>query len=415
MVIQKQQGMASSYDYTDCYCPARFSSLALNPGSFDLLPLYVQDLASLGTYVDCNGYLFYYDETYGTGWIVDDLSVIEMDSQVNYQADAVAPGTATVTGSFPACAMYDTNPDLNCPCIEWNTFTGASVGNVCGFSISSPPSGQVYNMGGSNYDQATVPLQAASACSGSANWTLNFKYTTANGSSYTGSATTSTTIGQSTNYTTPVGLGGQVNAQVQATLAGQSFTQSVTFYVLGTQIPNSTIGIQLYYLYSSGATQGLLTGIAMHESGYAQFHNYAEMGLTGLWPYGNQVTGPGASLDSYVGLMQVPNGMADGFNWYKDTQDGYSTLEGKVGTVQNWVSGLRNQYPNLPDLSPTQYEDNELVLYAGDGQADYVWAPNSSDTGWAEITTTAGYLYVYAQANPQTGQQAGVRNEIQPQ
>ncbi|MGH7971171.1 MAG: hypothetical protein ACREIC_20815, partial [Limisphaerales bacterium] len=38
MVIQKQQGMASNYDCSTCYCPAHYTALSVAPGSFGLIP-----------------------------------------------------------------------------------------------------------------------------------------------------------------------------------------------------------------------------------------------------------------------------------------------------------------------------------------------------------------------------------------
>ena len=81
-------------------------------------------------------------------------------------------------------------------------------------------------------------------------------------------------------------------------------------------------------------------------------------------------------------------------------------------TVQSYVSAQQKGNPNLPNLTPTQYEDNQLVLYGGFGAANYIWVPNSSYTGWTEVTTGNAYNYVYA---PSTSNNPGVRNEIQPQ
>jgi len=255
--------------------------------------------------------------------------------------------------------------------------------------------GQVYNMGGSNYDQATVALEAASACSGSANWTLNFKYTTVNGSSYSGSATTSTTIGQSTNYTTPVALGGQVNAQVQATLAGQSFTQSVTFYVLGTPIPDPTITSQLDWLYRAGTTPNLLTGIASKEGSYMQFYSQeTRMGVMGEWPYESYDGG------SHVGLMQVPNTLKDAFDWYTNTSDGYGIFESKLTSAHNYVSNQIAGHPSLPAATGSQYEDDALVYYGPYGAAGTYWVPSSDYSTWVpNPNNTNGVNYANAIRN----------------
>jgi hypothetical protein len=190
-----------------------------------------------------------------------------------------------------------------------------------------------------------------------------------------------------------VAEGGQVTAQAQATLQGQNYTASVTFYVLGTTVPRSTVTSRLASLYSGGATPALLTGVACYESGYQQFVEAFMMGGTGLWPNGNNA----GTQDTYVGLMQVPNGMATGFDWYTNTSTGLSTFHGKLSIAQAYVSNLRSQYSSLPDLSGSQYEDNQLILYGGwlfGNNANYYWVPNSTHTGWVANSSAPGYGYV---------------------
>jgi hypothetical protein len=258
--------------------------------------------------------------------------------------------------------------------------------------MSSPSANAVFSLGGSSYNQASVTLQANSACSGTVNWTLNYSYTSRQPATYTGSSSTSGTVGQGLNYTTPVGLSGQVTAQAKATLGGQNLTTSVTFYVLGTTIPPSTITSRLLSLYSGGATPTLLKGIACYESSYEQFVQAYMNGGTGLWPNGNN----SGTLDAYVGLMMVPNGMAPGFDWYTNTSNGLSIFQSKYSTVQTYVSNLRSQYSGLPNLSGSQYEDNQLILYGGwwTGNSSYYWVPNSTYTGWVTNTSAPGYNYV---------------------
>ncbi len=404
MVIQKQQGMAESYDCASCPCPAGFSALNAMPDLFSLPPGYYDDIFDTGLFSDCNGYQFYVDVTYSATFGSSNTSVIKMDSSVHNRADALAPGSATITGSFEACTFYDTNPDFNCPCEQWRIFTASSTGNVCGLSISSPTSGQVFSMGGGNYNQATVSLEATSACTGTANWTLNFTYTSRLPATFTGSTTTSTTINQSTNYTTPVGEGGQVTAQAQATLAGQSFTKSITFYVLGAAIPYSTITSRLYSLYTTGATPHLLTGIAEVESSYHQFVQAYMMGATGDWPNGDNAA---SLLDAYVGLMMVPNGMTQGFDWITDTsatdqRGGAYIFNQKLSTASTCMGVEQQSYPSLPLLSGSQLEENALVFYSGNsgtGTCSQVsphlyWVPASDGTSWVENSSSPEYTYV---------------------
>ncbi len=347
---------------------------------------------------------YYYNSTASAAWNSQYSNIASVNAGT---VTGVSGGTSLVTAQFSDYGNWTDYPILGCQGTLLNGNPG-STANVAQLSISSPTSGAIYNLGGSNYNQATVPLQANSACSGTANWTLNYTYTDLQPATYTGTSSTSGTIGQTNNYTTPVGLGGKVVAQAQATLGGQQYNSSVTFWVLGTPIPNNTITTRLCGLYS-GATSGLLTGIAMQETGYVQFYTYTEMGVQGKWPYGNQIAGQGTPLDSQVGLMQVPNGMTSSggpaFDWYTNTSNGLSTFQGKLSAVQTYVSGLRSQHSGLPDLSGSQYEDNQLILYGGwllGSNGNYFWVPNSTFTGWVKNTSAPGYSYVNT-----------VRNDVQ--
>jgi hypothetical protein len=270
---------------------------------------------------------------------------------------------------------------------------------VCGISLSSPTANQTFAVTGGNYNQATLLLEADSSCSGTANWTLNLTYTTANGTAYTASQTTTSTISQSSNYTTNVGQGGQVVAQAPATLAGQSFTQSVTFYVLGTPIPNATITSRLTALYS-GATSALLTGIAMTESSYQQFASQSRMGFTGDWPLGNTAN-QYTTADSYVGPMQVPNNMLDGFDWISDTSDGGSIFQSKLNSASSYSSSEQKTYPSLPALTGVQLENVALVYYDGISGVEF-YTPNASGNGWVQTTNSVALTYV-----------SNIRNDIQ--
>ncbi len=130
IVIQKQQGMASNYDCTTCYCPAVFTALAVAPGSFGLIPLAYENMGSTATYHSCNTGNYYYDVTAGSSWSSNNTPVIQMDSTVHYRADAKSAGTANVSGGYTDCFQFDTNPDLDCPCITYHTYTASGAGDV---------------------------------------------------------------------------------------------------------------------------------------------------------------------------------------------------------------------------------------------------------------------------------------------
>jgi hypothetical protein len=392
MVIQKQQGMAASYDCASCPCPAGFSALNAMPDLFSLPPGYYDDIFDTGLFSDCNGYQFYVDVTYSATFGSSNTSVIKMDSSVHNRADALAAGSATITTTVVACTRYDTNPDLPCPCILIRTFYFTIAGNVCGLSISSPADGQVFDLGGTNYNSATIPLKADSACSGTVNWTLLFGYTTTGGTTYSDTQATSNTIGQTLNYNTQLGDAGQIYLTAKAELYGQTFQVDRTIYIDGTSIPPSAITTRLYNLYSGGATPGLLTGIAMAESSYYQFTSRPLYQVpNGLWPTENapnQYTPSGV----YVGLMQVPNGLVPAFDWITNTSTGASLFQSKLLEAEGYVSSEQTQYPQLPSLSGQEMEKEALSFYGGFSSRYHL--VNSSGTGWDTTTRTDLLTYV---------------------
>jgi hypothetical protein len=313
------------------------------------------------------------------------------DGQINYTATipTTTPSetvTVTVTSHGYNGSGFLPPPGGGLP-------SGANTTPSCGLTIANPTANSVFNLAGSSYNQASVPLQANSMCSGTVSWTLSYTYTTLTPATYTASSSTSTTLGQNSNYTTPVGVGGQVKAQAQATIAGQNISQSVVFFVLGTQIPNSTITTRLLGLYS-GTTSGLLTGIAAHESSYMQFSgSELRMGITGYWPLGNAANSS-TPADSYVGLMQEPNGMASGFDWYTNTSGGASIFQSKLTSASNYSSSQQSTYPSLPALSGVQLENEALVYYAGFASGTHYYTPNSTGTAWVVTTNTNVLTYV---------------------
>jgi hypothetical protein len=159
MVIQKEQGMASSYDCEACSCPAGFSSLSVAPVTFGIIPTAYRDMSDTATYHSCNGSgNFYYNVTSASSWANNNTPVIQMNSSIHYRAVGQSGGTANVNGCYTDCSMYDNNPDLECPCISWRTycnFGGGSVtsvgcstatrGQTATCSVSNPPAGATFS------------------------------------------------------------------------------------------------------------------------------------------------------------------------------------------------------------------------------------------------------------------------------
>jgi hypothetical protein len=363
MLIHRQQGMASNYDCCTCGCPLSYMPGLgyVSPATSNLLVQGTVGLILYGGYWNCNDDPFYYDVNGSATWSSQYPTIASVNSSGTVTGQS--GGTTSITGQHSDYSYYY-NP-LEPPYCIGTLLSGIASGqeNVCQLGISSPANGQVFSLGGSNYNSATIPLEATSACSGTANWTLLFSYTTTGGATYTDTQVTSTTINapNNYNYNTSPGDAGQVSLSASALLAGQQFNVKYTVYVDGTAIPSATITNRLVGLYS-GATAGLLTGIAWVETAenYQQFVSRSLYQVpSGLWP----IEGPGGG---YVGLMMVPNScLLNAFDWMTNTSQGLSIFNGKYSTVQKYVSSQQNGHSALPNLTPTQYEDNQLLLYGG--------------------------------------------------
>ena len=391
MVINRQQGMASNYDCSSCMCPLSYWPYLnyVSPASSNLVVQGTQGLILYAAYESCNALYFFIDVNGSDSWTSQYPNIASVNSSGTVTTvTGQSGGTTWVTAQYSDYS-YMYNP-VTYTCNASGQSGGGSGGvNVCTLSISSPANGQVFSLGGSNYNSATIPLEATSACSATANWTLLFDYTNTGGAAYTDTEVTSSTIGQTSNYSTPVGDGGELFLTASALLSGQHFTVNYTVYVDGTVIPPGTITSRLVGLYS-GVTTGLLTGIAWVESSYQQFVSRSLYQVPGgLWPY---ETATGA----YVGLMQVPNSRLNAFDWMTNTSQGLSIFNSKYSTVQTYVSNLQSQHSGLPNLSGSQYEDNQLILYGGwwTSNSSYYWVPNSTYAAWVQNTSSPGYSYV---------------------
>jgi hypothetical protein len=87
-------------------------------------------MGSTATYYSCNTGTYYYDVTVASTWSSNNTPVIQMDSSVRYRADGMAGGTANVTGGYSDCTQFDNNPDFDCPCINYQTYTASGGGVV---------------------------------------------------------------------------------------------------------------------------------------------------------------------------------------------------------------------------------------------------------------------------------------------
>ena len=187
VMAQRHKAMASSYECGICSCPANYLEFQNAPDNFTLL--LNGNLAFLGTghYADCNYNNYYYDLTQSAAWSSSNSGVVRPHTGRQWQADGVGAGSANFTGAYTGLVYLGTY----CAPSQ-HPGQDSSPGNVCnGFTITNPVASQVFSMGGATYNSATVPLTTSSTCSGTANWTLSYSYTSRQPATYTGSSSTS--------------------------------------------------------------------------------------------------------------------------------------------------------------------------------------------------------------------------------
>jgi hypothetical protein len=378
-----------------------YVSMSVDPGSGYFWVAGTQQFAF--RYTDNLGWQ--YDVSRWSTWGTDASGVagVQTAGQPNPGlASGVGVGTAHVWVGDPDPVPVNTGGmcmsgmQQFCPMLLINASAPVTVAAPCDLTIGSPANGQVFDLGGATYNQATIPLNATSACSGSVSWAFNWSYTLINGGAvFTSSSSTSTTaqqnIQQNTNYTAPPGNGGMASVSVSATLGGVPLAQFLAAYVDGTTIPNAAIVSGLTRLYSGGATPTLLVGIAFSESSCSQFtsaYNRTYQVL-GAWPLES-------ASGAYVGMMQVQSiSEATLFDWTANAQAGYGIFQAWLAPATSYSQQEHAQYPQLPLLSAAQLEDDALWLYAGFGGSGHYYLPNSSGTGWVVTSASqSGVSYV---------------------
>ncbi|HEY7335718.1 MAG TPA: putative Ig domain-containing protein [Bryobacteraceae bacterium] len=305
------------------------------------------------------------------------------------RAITVTSGGATGSGFLAGPARSATsNP---------KTFTVG--GTSCPVSVAND--GQKYSLG-SDYLTTTIPLLATSSCSGTVVWTLNFFYQSSGGTgtSTSGPYQISGNLNQTANYQTPAGAGGRIDVSVAITIAGQTTTQGVTFYVDGTAIPNATIDARLQALFAGRALPYLMAGVAWHESNYMQFNpNTTLFGQSGRWPIENFATGK-TPAGKCIGLMQLcPSSMSRAYDWTVNTADALNTVYNpfyqKAVTFQNQTITYNCNTPCfLPQMTEQQLELEALTWYGGfgaNGQEPYL-VPNQQRTSWVKTAHNDGVI-----------------------
>jgi hypothetical protein len=148
-----------------------------------------------------------------------------------------------------------------------------------------------------------------------------------------------------------------------------------------------------------------LTGIAQHESSYAntgtyegQFSRwtatrctngtYVHLALFGVWAYWPTENCDGGS---YMGLMMVPPSGSYAWDWIANTQQGATILQGHYAEAISWGASQNSSTyckgkGKLPALTALQNEHNGLAFYAlgkrSTGLTTAYYVPDPTCTKW---------------------------------
>jgi len=211
-------------------------------------------------------------------------------------------------------------------------------------------------------------------------WIADLEYATSGNKGSTAQQDTFQTQLNASTTRTYQSRGGKITLHASTTVNGSAAdAPPVKMFVLGEAIPNSEITTRLNGLYS-GATPGLLTGIAYKESTYYQFFPTATLyGKQGRWPYESYDGG------SHIGLMMVPITFDRAWDWYVNTTDGAAVFQDKLATASRLETSIRNANPGLRALTPTELENMALVLYgpfAAAGNTNQYYIAAGSPVDW---------------------------------
>ncbi|MGH7867570.1 MAG: Ig-like domain-containing protein, partial [Candidatus Dormibacteraceae bacterium] len=123
MVIERHQGMASSYDCNTCPCPMDDLQITVKPASGSLIPGSTLQFTATDEAEDCNDILHYYDETPQSSWSSKTPSICTVSGGL---AKGVSGGSATISATYPGqyCTYYPLYH--NCVCTP-NTPQGSAT------------------------------------------------------------------------------------------------------------------------------------------------------------------------------------------------------------------------------------------------------------------------------------------------
>ncbi len=161
--------------------------------------------------------------------------------------------------------------------------------------------------------------------------------------------------------------GGKSTVNASLTDSGiKAVAKPVTFFIVGSAIPDADITARLVSLYAHGATPNLLTGIAAKESSYAQFTDRPLYGVAARWPTENDDGG------SHIGLMQVKTTYDRAWDWHANTEEGRRLfMRDKLPAATRNERRIRNGdakdnipgHPGLRQLTDVELENMAVLLY----------------------------------------------------
>jgi hypothetical protein len=213
---------------------------------------------------------------------------------------------------------------------------------------------------------ATVPIhfQAGPLTNGdTVQWTVQLRYATTGGlGNFQDNRAFTTDFANPIHNETYASMGGQITVQATASPSGR--TDRITFFVVGTQIPDNDITTRVVNLYAGGTTPRLMTGLIMRESTYRQFEQQVLFNVMARWPLENGGRG------AYGGLMQVPVTMAHFWDWQSNTAFGVNFFRNdKMDLARVRMNQIIAAHPGLRQLNAVELEHMAVVLYGQEAHA----------------------------------------------
>lgn len=322
------------------------------------------------------------------------------DNQGGSQSIALVANFLSGSGTLTLPSTGISQVTITSNATPWDFF----IDNVSfvpgGLQIIRPNNNDEFHLTDSSFTQTSpITFEAQPIAAGATvNWTLQLNYATSGGygsfQDIRNFTTDSTTPMHEETYAS---TGGKITVQAKETGSSPQSASPITFYVVGTAIPEAEITSRLVSLYG-GATPNLMTGIAWRESTYHQFVTRSLFGVSALWPT-ESPPDPASHTRSggHIGLMQMPVNQADAWDWKANTADGTNFfLTSKLPTAVRLMKAVIASHPGLRQLTPVELEQMAVCLY-GDGAK----GPYSQQYYVAVPTASGGWDWAVTKANPE--------------